>query len=667
MKKTTAIQRWFSANVFALVMAGAVGIGQAQTFTNIVVSGYDTASDPHIGMVHWWGGDLWTIAWDGTQNCPDPLVPAVSGSGALKFTLDWSDTSGNSGFQQPQFAFLDGINGGGWNTAFNVANGTPVNGFFYDLDFDFKFDPASARSANNGTFGNVQVGLAMPGWSQLWVYTGNGVTNQDWTHVHAYIDPTLPNISQIGGITVMFPWQTSTGNTNAFYTNASQVTTMWIDNLVFKTNLSKPLTPPTLALKPVTPVTGLSIQTTASAGTYDRDSIATVSSQYSWVGSGSTPVTYSVTVAKYPGTNNPNFQTHIFLASGNGTAPGTESSPDWNEPNCIFLQIQNNADGSASARFMYKTNDANANDQLWGPNGVAVLNDPAGVVGTWSISFLNDTNVTLKSPGGLSTNFNFADSTTLQTYFPQGTVVAYFGCQPNAAGNVGQGAVLSEVKISGLTPAIDDKFTGPTLDLNTWRIAAAQPAGVTVSPNDVHWSLAWTLPDLYYELQSAASVTGPWTDVTQMTNAVQSGTSKTLGIPDSTLPGQNASYYRMIKRSATKLQILLPGETAAPGTPTGKTGTPTPQTAGSILNVVVNAVDDNWNVVPSFSDTVSVSTTDPGATDLLGTPLPITTGLSQGTRTLSIMLVTPGAQTLTATDTTKPSVTASTSAPVTIQ
>src|SRR6185503_14829710 len=53
--------------------------------------------------------------------------------------------------------------------------------------------------------------------------------------------------------------------------------------------------------------------------------------------------------------------------------------------------------------------------------------------------------------------------------------------------------------------------------------------------------------------------------------------------------------------AATKLQVLLPGETAAPGTPTGKTGTPLAQTAGTAIanGIVVNAVDANWNLAGS--------------------------------------------------------------------
>ena len=63
----------------------------------------------------------------------------------------------------------------------------------------------------------------------------------------------------------------------------------------------------------------------------------------------------------------------------------------------------------------------------------------------------------------------------------------------------------------------------------------------------------------------------------------------------------------------TKLQILLPGETAAPGTASGKTGAPSAQTAGGAFNVTVNAVDANWNPVTS-TDTVGITSTDANAT-----------------------------------------------------
>ena len=643
-----------------LILAGAVAIGQAQTYTNIIITAFDTSSDPFVNWVQWWGGDVWTVAWDGSQNASDPLVPPVAGSGAMKFNVDWTDTSGVSGNQGPQFCWLAGFGGGGWNVSFNGYPTSAVNGFYYDLDFDLMFDPGSARSANDGSFGNIQVGFAMPGYSQYWAWTGNGYTNQGWNHIHAYVDPTVPNVWQLGGVTVYLPWQTSTGNTNAFYTNASQVTTFWIDNIVMKTNLTKPMNPPTLGLAPVAPIPGLNIQTTSAAGTYDRDCIATVNS-YSWVGAGATPVTYAIKIAKYPGTNYPNCQTHIFLASGASSQPGTEASPDWNEPNCVFLQVQNNADGSASGRLMWKTNDANANDQLWGSGTLGTLNDPAGVLGTWSLTFVNDTNVTLTTPSGLTTNWIMGDENAMQNYFPQGNVIAYFGFQPNAAGNVGQGAVYSEVKISGLTPPIDDKFSTGVLDLNTWVVRAAQPAGVTVATSDVHWNVNWTLPDLNFQLQGAPSVMGPWADMSIATNAIQNGAIKTLAIPDAYLPGPNASYFRMIKRTPTQLQVLLPGESNAPGTATGKTGTPLAQAAGVPFDITINACDATWNIAPC-SDTVHLTTTDPS-----GYP-PNDTALVNGTVTITgtMTLFSSGSWTITASDASTPSIAAGTSSAVTI-
>ena|GEM_PF-657120 len=58
------------------------------------------------------------------------------------------------------------------------------------------------------------------------------------------------------------------------------------------------------------------------------------------------------------------------------------------------------------------------------------------------------------------------------------------------------------------------------------------------------------------------------------------------------------------------LQILLPGETAAVGTETGKTGTPTPQVAGVPFPVIVRAVNANFEPVPTDRVVARLGTTD---------------------------------------------------------
>src|SRR5207245_144007 len=122
-----------------------------------------------------------------------------------------------------------------------------------------------------------------------------------------------------------------------------------------------------------------------------------------------------------------------------------------------------------------------------------------------------------------------------------------------------------------------------------------------------------------------------------------------------TIPSSTTSAITVNAGAFTKLQLLAPGETAAPGTASGKTGTPTAQSAGGTFNVTVNAVDANWNIVSSVSDLVGLTSTDPNAS------LPSNTTLTAGTQTLSVTLKSAGSATLTASDIGDGSKTANTS------
>jgi hypothetical protein len=96
----------------------------------------------------------------------------------------------------------------------------------------------------------------------------------------------------------------------------------------------------------------------------------------------------------------------------------------------------------------------------------------------------------------------------------------------------------------------------------------------------------------------------------------------------------------------TKLQILAPGEAAAPGTTAGKTGTPISRVVNRPFNVRVLAVDDYWNLVSSVFDYVDITSTDSTAT----LPVPGNGFLLEGTNTFSVTLNTNGNFTLTATN-----------------
>jgi fibronectin-binding autotransporter adhesin len=108
-----------------------------------------------------------------------------------------------------------------------------------------------------------------------------------------------------------------------------------------------------------------------------------------------------------------------------------------------------------------------------------------------------------------------------------------------------------------------------------------------------------------------------------------------------------------------QLQILVPGEAADPGSATGKTGTPTTQTAHAPFSVTVHAVDSYWNVVAS-TDTVAITSSDANAS------LPGNAALVAGSATFNVTLETGGATTLTATDLTDGAKTASTSASISV-
>jgi len=103
----------------------------------------------------------------------------------------------------------------------------------------------------------------------------------------------------------------------------------------------------------------------------------------------------------------------------------------------------------------------------------------------------------------------------------------------------------------------------------------------------------------------------------------------------------------------SQLQIVAPGETAIPGTAAGKTGVPNSQIFNRAFNVTVNAADAYWNVVNSVYDAVDFTSTDSTAT----LPAPGSGFLIEGTNTFSVKLNTNGNFTLTATNTTTPSIT----------
>src|SRR5260370_39481448 len=120
-------------------------------------------------------------------------------------------------------------------------------------------------------------------------------------------------------------------------------------------------------------------------------------------------------------------------------------------------------------------------------------------------------------------------------------------------------------------------------------------------------------------LNTAGTAAIPASDITHA--GITANTSPAIGVNMGTL---------------AKLQVLAPGETAAPGSATGKTGAAIAQTAGIAFNVTVNAVDANWNLLTNATDAVGITSSDANAS------LPSNAALAGGTKAISGTVKTAG-------------------------
>jgi hypothetical protein len=400
-----------------------------------------------------------------------------------------------------------------------------------------------------------------------------------------------------------------------------------------------------------------------------------------WLGA-TDPVTYSLTITNFPSSFYTNYQAHIFVTTGN-SPPSFESAVDYNETNVIFFDVHRNFDNTATAFFRYKVNEENQNSNMFGaefigPASAGTLTNvtAATVLGTWGITFSQDTNVTIFGPGGASTSFSIRSAIPTNFVEPLNVV---FGGQPNRQNNndstkytvnVGQEVILAAVGITNgaNTIASDNFMADNALDTLTWMPLAGDPNLVQLIPAGSAFWLSWSLPDTGFGLQTTTNILNPgsWTTLTgpdaatlPLQNYTATGSRFTL-IPTAALGSLDHTYFRLIDESFTKLQVLLPGETAAPGTTTGKTGTPTSVAVGTPVLVIVNAANNQWFTLTTVSDTVHVTSSDTGAS--IDPDLPLT----QGSQNFNVIFSAPGTYTVTASDVTDTTKSAGTSASIVV-
>lgn len=532
----------------------------------------------------------------------------------------------------------------------------------------------------DGNFGTIAAGLKSIGYAGDTGYYTNyltipGAATNGWVLMAETNAAEFQNAALNSGDTyaqgVEFYYNQYNGN--SYPTNP---VTFWIDNLVVNSSVAPPPPPPppTLSISPAVP--GLNLFTGSGTALYNRENIETTQGAYSWVGA-SGPVSFSITITNYPVGTNDAVQCQLFLASN----PGTENDPDWNEANIIFMDLESDVPngGGASWTFRYKTNDANDNTMLYNTNIFGQPGHLASIatntaLGTWTVTFNNNTNVTMTIPGGASTNFSIPDTTGATTALFANGVYAYLGAQAGNSGGANDHIVISEFKVTGSANDFDDNFVADAGVLSgNWAVNAAYTNCVQlVPPGNPYW-VQWTSPANGFTLQSTpalseSSTNDVWAAVASNPRFT-AGTNFTQLISTNDLPGGKTAFFTLVQRVFSQLLVLLPGETNAPGTATGKVGTPIayslgnsgPPTCANCGEVAtIMAVDGHYFPVPGITDTIAITSSDTTATLDPANPFALVNGVG----TVTVFFDAEGNPTITATDNTTVTIPADTSSPV---
>jgi len=555
-KPKSHIIRRSRAIVVGLAVICSSGAIMAQEYTNIMQSFDDVSSVSSMGS------------------------PGGSSTVAPYTLLDWNATEGNpDGCLWAQIPWLP--TGGGWQEIQISYDLSPWFGLtlapYATIEYDVKVQGAPAPGTD-GNFGNVQI--VLQGWNDngangnpspiSWAPAGQVpiIASNTWQHI-------------THKLTQYEPYNLNRMVINFVAPNCTNTISYLVDNLVITVPTNPP---PALAMTEPPPGGGLHLVT--AGGATDRQNIKTVGTNFTWYGA-SGPVTYSFTVGQYPSTTTyHDYQTHLILVPN----PPTTTFPDWTGANVIRMDI-----GNDGAQLRFKTNAANANGGLYTPvaeGGGAYPAVPSStMLGTWSLTFNNNTSVTVKTPDGTSSNYVFDAAAD----FNANNFRVYIGAQYNNPTNLGQEVIITGASITGAGGGLSDNFSAGALDTNKWQISAAQPANVYVLSPTIKYKVSWPLPDNLFKLISSP-------DLANMTNSSLSTvallSTRSAYVPQG-YPGAGMGYFGLAKRAYTKLQVLMPGETTAPGTTAGKVGTPINQKAGVGYKVQINAVDDKWN--PAFT------------------------------------------------------------------
>jgi hypothetical protein len=684
--KNTRLQRRLLAAVATLALASSVSLAQptnifiepsfTDTGTTASGNGAVLSFTPGGGELFNWYVNMaagpgitnspnnaitnYTITFD--TNNPPPSSPTGAIHGSVKNTVGW-DVSTNLGG--------GGSTGGGASSFFILDNNFWGGGLNFDAgqyqsyEFDFKYDTNSTISSTNAAQFNITIDThVIDNASQGFFLTnfansGSTASNFDgnWHHVSIPIPSSIVNASR------------SQGPGYNMYNGAgiSGEYTWWMANQeLIARSIQVP--PPVVSFVPV--ALGLNLINDKSPN-YTRHEVRTDTAgdfNVDWVGH--TPVTYTWNYTHAPTNNGAGVN---FAITPDPVASTTYADPDWSSTNCFYLSINGVGGTSVVANVTVKTNQHSGNSTAM--SIARLTNNTPTAAGTWSLTFTNDTDFVLTGPGGTNV------SATIPANFlttPYTGVSIFLSATPNNDQNYGSYASVSTFDVTGVATPIHENFTSGQVT-SPFLVLQDQTYGLTTSPtgtntipnivfvttNDFAW-FQWTIPDAGFApiVRANLGPSGLWLD-SPLTNTILNGTNRWTKVPKSYIASASQQYFGLVKRVFSQLQVILPGETNAPNTPSGKTGTPdpvslNPGTQNGLETFTVNAVDSTFHIIPGVFDTVQITTTDGSAT----TPAPA--ALVNGTGTYQVQFGSTGSFTITASDTTHTNISSNISSTVTV-
>jgi hypothetical protein len=659
MKKTILNQCLLPA-LAALALVASTSQTQAQfpqgSYTNNFATGGNTApffgSGSVASWIYWYNTPGGNSAVTNDVTTPDTLAGA--GAGSLEIYCPFSAENGFGSTNHTQNLFFGTFgNGGGYDFSqeVNLLNFDTVS-FDVFVNATNPVNQVTGPDAN-GNWGTLNLGVITAGYGfegfGAGAVTIPGVASNGWVHLSVPIDHTLGGITTIPGICFDY---------NSYGGYPTNTLVFWVGNLVMHYN-GLPPPPPTVALKKVTS-TGLA-QFANAKPNYNRQDIYTYTngaSSLTWFGQPK-PVKYSWTITSFPSATYSNFLSALTLTP-DAASTVTYADPDWSAANVVWVAMQNNADGTVTAGIAWKTNQVDGNSQLFAAPGQLIPYNVEtngftvpSAVGTWTLTFTSDTDMTLTAPNGAVTN---ASLPSYVAALYNGYVGADLYSAPTVDQNIGQYCTYSAYSITGVGTPVNENFaangvlSSPYLSLVSQGYALSNqnpPNQVFVNTNDAYW-FSWTLPAFGYSPVTSATLSFPvWNDIGG--SFFINGATDLLLVPKSNLPASGQGFFAMIQRQFTQLQVLLPGETNAPGTATGKIGTPTMQSlSGSGTDIIVNAVDSTWHIISGPTDLIKLTCSDAGAS--LPNNLAMVNGTATFTGANNLLWGDEGTFTVTATD-----------------